>query len=122
MSSCSSDDNNENYDEIKGYLTDLENVKRGLIGTWECPDEYGLEEITFDESAFSRIYKEVGYDDNDRLFGIYSVSSSSGKFYIQMRRSSGSVINAEIHVLNKTTLVLHTEEQGYVYIDTYTRK
>ncbi|MDR1198818.1 MAG: hypothetical protein LBK94_07390 [Prevotellaceae bacterium] len=37
---CSKDDDNIQYDNTKGYLTNLESVKFGIVGTWAVDEDY----------------------------------------------------------------------------------
>ena len=119
--SCSSDDENVTYDEVKGYLTDVASVKHGLIGTWEDPDgaAWGYTyEITFNGRTVNAIEKEEGYED-DEWSASYSVSSKNDKFYLKLTIGNISA-ESEILILNETTLSYYNEE--YDYTETFTRK
>jgi hypothetical protein len=114
--SCSSDDNDE-----RGYLTDLENVKHGLIGTWgiSYPIEY---DVTFNGTILVIEMEDI------ELTIPYSVIMEDGKFYIvteqEKEDENGNIIGtetvkAEIRVLNERKLTLYSEE--YDVTDNYVR-
>ena len=118
ISSCSSDDNNNGitYDEIKGYLTNIESVKYGLIGTWEDPEQFqynDMYEVTFDETTMYTILTDDEGETFDEWTGPYSVILENGKFYVEIEFEDEDehgnptglrVARSEIRILNKTTL------------------
>ena len=107
MTSCSGDGDNNlpewvTYDKTKGYLTNLESAKYGLIGTWKISFEDGTT-ITykFDGTNF---FETFDYGDDypqGTLVSTYSVIFENSKYYILIT-SLG--IPQEILKLNKTKL------------------
>ena len=131
--SCSSDDNdNVTFDDVKGYLTNVESVRHGLIGTWvdsshyHADDDYATFEMTFDGRNWAGVafYNGVEEDD-DRESGTYSVTSRGDKFYITIsgnNNETGEIKNRELEILilNKTTLTLRFYDEEYDEEDIYT--
>jgi len=121
--SCSSDDNNEEiiYDEVKGYLTNLESVKHGLQGSWEDvvliqnPDR--SYELRFSKNTVYSVYKQSDNNDEKRTEP-YSVLLENGKFYFESTIGNGNTM--EIYTLNRTSLIFYDEE--YDRLETYSRK
>ena len=123
ISSCSSNDDNEE----KGYLTDLESAKHGIIGSWMDPeneDETYL--ITFDETTMTISGDESGEDfvQTYEFSYPYSVIMQNGRFYTAVERKKrddeGNVIGTEIVkdgilVLTEEMLVIGTVQDFEVY-------
>ena len=114
LASCGSDDNNEPtnniiFDDVKGYLTNLESVKYGLIGEWEMRSGSWIVEMKLDKvNIFASVDKGDGTPIETYTLP-YFASMEGGKFYITMVRDGGVNSKTEITKLNKTTLIYNME-------------
>ena len=114
------DDNKIVYDETKGYLTNLESVKHGIVGTWkiefnntECNNSYLQWVFNKNGKCNYKINTDcVNINQNKTIIGEYVVLEENGKFYVKLDENflevfqDPSALRQEITILTKTTLNL----------------
>ena len=123
---CSKGDDNDNkvvYDETKGYLTNLESVKHGIVGTWKhslnvCEDSY--DQWTFNKnSTYNYMLKVDCVGASESITGKYIIFEKDGKFYVDLDenfRNSGRLTLLEITTLTKTNIILSQWNIGTTFI------
>ncbi|MDR1348355.1 MAG: hypothetical protein LBJ63_08040 [Prevotellaceae bacterium] len=87
---CSKDDENIQYDNEKGYLTNLESVKFGIVGTWKfalsfCNDCYLAHEFNINNEHIKHQHflpsdSDV-YFDEYRYYS-YKIEEEDGSFFV----------------------------------------
>jgi hypothetical protein len=114
---CSKDDDNIQYDNEKGYLTNLESVKYGIVGTWKfalsfCNDCYLAHEFNINNEHIEHHHflpsdSDVYFD--DYRYYSYKVEEEDGNFFCISEAQPNSDYwsrKQKILILNKTDLCL----------------
>ncbi|MDR2065476.1 MAG: hypothetical protein LBP85_07210 [Prevotellaceae bacterium] len=99
------------YSEEKGYLTTLESVKYGIVGTWRVyynnENCQGYSQLVFDKNKYINSYDMTCMPSSSPVSGIYEIYEENGKFYININDTYVDDVilsKMEISLLNKTNL------------------